>query len=106
MFEANVVERYPKFREMITLFRKRHPELISHVAPTDEGFVGYKGRRLLSILNKAKVERVLAYFNTKAGLKEILFRVLEPMNWTPSPLAAALWKLRRITRSRSTTTPG
>ena len=60
VFEATVVERYPKFRDMITLFRKRHPELISHMAPTDEGFVGYKGRRLLSILNKAKVERVLA----------------------------------------------
>ena len=47
--------------EMIALFRKRHPEVVSQVAPTDEGFVGYKGRRLLSILNKQKLERVLAY---------------------------------------------
>jgi hypothetical protein len=31
------------------------------VAPTNEGFIGYKGRRLLSILNKQKLERVLAY---------------------------------------------
>ena len=31
------------------------------MAPTDEGFVGYKGRRLLSILNKRKLERVLGY---------------------------------------------
>ena len=31
------------------------------MAPTDEGFIGYKGRRLLSILNKQKLERVLAY---------------------------------------------
>ena len=46
---------------MVALFRKRHPELISHVAPTDDGFIGYKGRRLLSILNKKKLERVLAY---------------------------------------------
>ena len=38
--------------ELIALFKKRHPELVSHVAPTDEGFIGYKGRRLLSILNK------------------------------------------------------
>ena len=42
-------------------FRKRHPELLSQVAPTNEGFIGYKGRRLLSILNKRKLERVLAY---------------------------------------------
>jgi len=47
--------------EMIALFRKRHPELIAHVAPTDAGFIGYKDRRLLSILNKQKLERVLGY---------------------------------------------
>jgi hypothetical protein len=47
--------------EMIALFRKRHPRVVSHVAPTDQGFIGYKERRLLSILNKQKLERVLAY---------------------------------------------
>ena len=31
------------------------------MAPTDEGFIGYSGRRLLSILNKTKLERVLGY---------------------------------------------
>jgi hypothetical protein len=61
VFEANAADRYPKLMEMIALFRKRHPGLISHVAPTSEGFIGYKGRRLLSILNKQKLERVLAY---------------------------------------------
>ena len=47
--------------EMIALFKKRHPGVVSHVAPTDQGYIGYKGRRLLSILNKPKLERVLAY---------------------------------------------
>jgi hypothetical protein len=61
VFEGNIAERHPKLVEMIGLFRKRHPELIKHVAPTDDGFVGYKGRRLLSILNKTKLERVLRY---------------------------------------------
>jgi hypothetical protein len=61
IFEGTRVARYPKLMEMIALFRKRHPELVSHVAPTDEGFVGYKGRRLLSILNRKKLERVLRY---------------------------------------------
>ena len=61
VFEADAVTRYPKLMEMIALFRKRHPELVSHVAPTDEGFIGYKERRLLSILNKKKLERVLGY---------------------------------------------
>jgi hypothetical protein len=31
------------------------------VAPTDEGYIGFKGRRLLAILNKKKLERVLGY---------------------------------------------
>ncbi len=35
--------------------------MVSHVAPTDQGFTGFKGRRLLSILNKQKLERVLGY---------------------------------------------
>jgi len=61
VFDADSVKRYPKLMEMIALFRKRHPELVSQVAPTDEGFIGHKGRRLLSILNKKKLERVLGY---------------------------------------------
>ena len=61
VFAANAPERYPRLMEMIALFRKRHPEVVSHVAPLSDGFIGYKGRRLLSILNKQKLERVLAY---------------------------------------------
>jgi hypothetical protein len=66
VFEGDAVSRYPKLMEMIALFRKRHPEVVSHVAPTDEGFVGYKGRRLLSILNRRKLERVLGYLLDEA----------------------------------------
>ena len=47
VFEGDAATRYPKLMEMIALFRKRHPKVVSHVAPTDEGFIGYKGRRLL-----------------------------------------------------------
>jgi hypothetical protein len=61
VFEGDVVTKHPRLMEMITLFRARHPELVSHVAPTDAGFVGYNGRRLLSILNATKLRRVLRY---------------------------------------------
>jgi hypothetical protein len=61
VFDGDYLRRYPKLAEMIALFRKRHPEVASHVAPTDEGFIGYKNRRLLSILNKKKLTRVLGY---------------------------------------------
>jgi hypothetical protein len=60
-FEANVEKRYPRLIELIELFKQRHPELVSQVAPTEKGFAGYRGRRLLSLLNKTKLERVLAY---------------------------------------------
>jgi hypothetical protein len=61
VFEAGFMTRFPKLAELIALFRKRHPKLISYVSPTDAGFIGYKDRRLLSILNKKKLERVLRY---------------------------------------------
>jgi hypothetical protein len=61
MFEEDLVMRHPKFRELIELFVKRYPEVVAHVAPTVEGHVGYAGRRLLSPLTKAKLERILGY---------------------------------------------
>jgi hypothetical protein len=59
--EADVATRYPKLLELVDLFKKRHPELIKHISPDEKGFIGYKGRRLLSTLNKHKLERVLRY---------------------------------------------
>jgi hypothetical protein len=61
VFPSDALTRHPRLREMIDLYRKRHPSLVSHAAPTDKGYVGHGGRRLLSILNKKKLERVLGY---------------------------------------------
>jgi hypothetical protein len=58
--EGDAATRYPKLMELVALFKKRHPELVAHIAPTEQGFVGARGRRLFSILNKKKLERVLA----------------------------------------------
>ena len=61
VIEPDVVARFPKVVAMVAQFRERYPELISQVAPTEAGFVGHHGRRLLSILNRRKLERVLGY---------------------------------------------
>jgi hypothetical protein len=61
VFEGDVLERFPRLAELIELFKKRHPEVVAHVAPTGEGFKGYANRRLLSVLNRRKLERVLGY---------------------------------------------
>jgi len=37
LFEADAITRYPKLAEMFALFRKRHPQVVSHVAPTGDG---------------------------------------------------------------------
>ena len=60
VLEPDVAARHPRLMELIALFRKRHPEVIAHVAPTAEGFVGHAGRRLLSPLTRDKLERILS----------------------------------------------
>jgi hypothetical protein len=59
VIEANVTENHPRLVELIQLFIKRHPEMLHHIAPADEGFKGYKDRRLLAVCNKQKMEKVL-----------------------------------------------
>jgi hypothetical protein len=61
IFEADAASRYPKLMELIALFKQRHPEMVAHLAPDGQTFVGYAGRRLFSTLTKAKLERVLGY---------------------------------------------
>jgi len=60
-FEKNVAERHPRLMKLIELFRKRHPDLVSHISATGTASGGYRGRRLLSLVNKHKLERVLGY---------------------------------------------
>jgi len=54
-------ERFSRLNELIALFRKRHPELLRKIAPADESFIGYAGRRLASVCNKEKLVRILSY---------------------------------------------
>jgi len=56
-----VLERHPRLAELVEMFKKRHPEVLKHIAPGDQTFVGYAERRLLSVCNKQKIQRVLAY---------------------------------------------
>jgi hypothetical protein len=59
--EPGVVKRHPRMMDLAQLFTKRHPELLDHIAPGDNRFIGHGGRRLLSVCNKEKIERILAY---------------------------------------------
>jgi hypothetical protein len=61
VFEHDTMNRYPKLAELLALFGSRHPELLNKIAPADESFIGYAGRRLASVCNKQKLQRILAY---------------------------------------------
>jgi hypothetical protein len=62
VLEANgILQSHPRMLELIELFKKRHPGLLKHIAPADGSFIGYANRRLLSVCNKEKIERILAY---------------------------------------------
>jgi hypothetical protein len=56
-----VIEHNPRLAKLIELFRKRYPDLLNHIAPADGTFVGYASRRLLSVCNKEKIGKLLAY---------------------------------------------
>ena len=57
----DLLARHPRMVEVISLFKKRHPELLKHISPADEKFIGYANRRLLSVCNKQKLQRILGY---------------------------------------------
>jgi hypothetical protein len=61
IFGSDDFVKHPRLGELVQLFRKRHPEVVAHIAPLDGAFVGYAGRKLLSPLSKDRLERVLGY---------------------------------------------
>ena len=58
---TGILTRLPRLRGLVETFRTRHPELLKHIAPADDSFVGYAERRLLSVCNKQKIEKILGY---------------------------------------------
>ncbi len=61
VIEPITLARIPRAMEMIQLFMKRHPDVLSHLRDSDHALIGHGGRRILAVLNKRKMERVLAY---------------------------------------------
>ena len=61
VIEPGVAANHPRLLELIRLFMERHPEMLKHIAPANEKFLGYGGRRLFSVCTKEKIERVLRY---------------------------------------------
>jgi hypothetical protein len=60
VFEGNEGNQ-GRLAQLRAMFRKRHAQVLNHIAPDNDSFVGYAGRRLASVCNKQKLERILAY---------------------------------------------
>jgi len=62
VFEKGTFLQHPRIFELIDLFHKRHPEVMKRIATADDPSTGgYDGRRLTSVCNKEKLQRILAY---------------------------------------------
>jgi hypothetical protein len=61
VIEPAAAAKFPRLLELIALFSKRHPELMSQIAVANDSFLGYGGRRLAAVCNKEKLERILGY---------------------------------------------
>jgi hypothetical protein len=61
VFEPGIAKRHPRILELVQLFRTRHPDVLKHARGVDEELIGHGGRRILSVLNRKKLERVLGY---------------------------------------------
>ena len=57
----SLITSHPRLTELVDLFKQRHPDLLKHIAPADGKFIGYANRRLMSVCNKEKIERILRY---------------------------------------------
>src|SRR5262249_34877168 len=58
VYSEETLLRLPEFAERARWFGKHRPELFKNMHPP--GAPGYKGRRMLSLLNEGKLRRVLA----------------------------------------------
>jgi Mannosylglycerate hydrolase MGH1-like glycoside hydrolase domain len=61
VLEPGIAKKLPRLMDLIKLFVSRHPEMVKQIAPVDDHFVGYGGRRLLAVCSKEKLQRILAY---------------------------------------------
>jgi len=58
VFEDDILEKLPRFRERAVLFGKRHPELVAGMHLPS--LPGVAGRRMLSIVDERKLRRILS----------------------------------------------
>mgnify|MGYP003694131503 CR=1 FL=1 len=58
VFEEDILEKLPKFRERARAFGRRHPELVANMHLPDQA--GVVNRRMLSIVDEKKLRRILA----------------------------------------------
>ena len=97
VFEEDIATRHPKLVELIALFKKRHPAVVAHVAPTIDGFIGHAGRRLLSPLTR---DEARAHPLLRPRRERVPRPLRHPLPLAPPPRASVRLPGRRPGASR------
>jgi hypothetical protein len=61
VFEPGTIAQHKRIIELIELFRERHPEVVEKIAPKKGTYAGYQDRKLTSVCNQDKLQRILKY---------------------------------------------
>ncbi len=58
VFEEDIIERLPRFRQRVQVFTQRHPELVARMHLPQRA--GVANRRMLAIVDESKLRRILS----------------------------------------------
>jgi hypothetical protein len=61
VFDPGVIGHHKRIMELIELFRERHPEVVEKIAPKQGSYAGYADRKLASVCNQDKLQKLLKY---------------------------------------------
>ena len=97
VFEQDMVEKLPNFRQHAVHFLKQHPELAAnlHMPATP----GLAGRRLLSVVNEQKLRRILSRMLDENEFFVLMVSALSPA--TISTIPSSSNSAARSTASRT-----
>jgi hypothetical protein len=59
VFESGTLARHPRVIALTQLFQRRHPEVVKQISPSKDSFVGFANRRLATVCNREKLQRIL-----------------------------------------------
>jgi hypothetical protein len=61
VFGSGTLARHPRVIALTQLFQRGHREVVKQISPSKDSFVGFANRRLATVCNRQKLQRILKY---------------------------------------------